>query len=325
MRVHHPASWLVVGLLSACGGSSGDSPAPAPAPVPASSKVTLAPNNYQNAVKLSMGVSGTAYLYSRLGVDVIDHWINEPLPPFPLVACPGGGTVSIELTDRNADRTLDPLDTLHFHWDRCRVQDATTTGVVRVELREATAAGSSRDYLYTVTVAGLRIERDAQPSATVNFIAQVHYSHTDTSDGFEIDNAVFDSGQVVGDTGTSTLNIDYHQDGATQTYQYEVSGTASSGALGGEVQFSTPAPFSGVIGEYPSAGRLQLLGGSSTGARLAEEGAAAGNLATVLVDLDTNGDGTAEASDPQLAWTEVLPVQLFAAYADQLALSVPIP
>src|SRR5690348_13628166 len=126
MRAHHPASWLVAGLLSGCGGSSGDSPPPAPAPVPAPSRVTLAPNNYQNAVKLSMGVSSTAYLYSKLGVEVIDRWINEPLPPFPLVACPGGGTVSIELTDRNADRTLDPLDTVHFHWDRCRVQDATT-------------------------------------------------------------------------------------------------------------------------------------------------------------------------------------------------------
>lgn len=326
MRIHSPAILLATTLLSACGGGGdGGNSAPILAPTPTPSKVTLAPNNYQNAVKLPMDVSRAAYLYSRLGVDVVDRWVNTPLPSLPVIGCPGGGTMSIELTDRNADRTLDPLDTAHFHWDRCRVDDITATGVVRVEFREGTAVGSSRDYLLTVTVADLKIERDGQPSTTVNFVAQVHYVHTDTSDRLDISNAVFDSGQVVGDTGTSTVAIDYRQDAATQTYQYLVSGTASSGALGGEVQFSTPTPFSGVIGEYPSAGRLQVLGNSNSGARLAEEGVAAGNVATVMVDLDSNGDGTADASDPQLAWVEVIPVQLFAAYPDQVAISIPMP
>jgi len=219
----------------------------------------------------------------------------------------------------------DPLDTVHFHWDRCRVQDTTTTGVVRVELREATRSASGYDYLLTITVADLRIERDGQPSATVNFIAQVHYTHTGTFDRVEVSNAVFDSGQVIGDTGTATVNVDYRLDGAAQTYQYEVHGTVSSGGLGGEVQFSTPAPFTGVIGEYPAAGRLQVLGNANSGARLAEEGAAAGDPATVLVELDTNGDGVADASEPRLAWAGVVSAQLFAAYPDQVTVIVPMP
>jgi len=287
--------------------------------------VTLAPGNYQDAVKLSMGVASSAYAYAKLGVGIVDRWLNVPLPFFPVVSCPGGGSMTIELTDRNADRTLDPLDTVHFHWDRCRLQDTTTTGVVRVELREATPSANGRDYLLTVTVAELEIEHDGQPSATVNFIAQVHYTHDDTFDHTELSNAVFNSGQVIGDTGTATLNIDYRQDGATQTYQYSLDGTVSSGALGGEVQFSTPAAFSGVIGEYPSAGRLQVMGNANSGARLAEEGAAAGNVATVLVDLDSNGDGVADTSDAQLAWSNVVAAQLFAAYPDQVAIAVPMP
>lgn len=316
---------MATAMLTACGGGDGGGSAPPiPAPAPAPSKVTLAPNNYQNAVKLSMGVSSSAYAYAKLGVDIVDRWLNVPLL-FPLISCPGGGTMTLELTDRNADRTLDPLDTIHFHWDRCRVQDTATTGVVRVELREATASANGRDYLLTVTVADLKIERDGQPSATVNFIAQVHYTHTDTFDRMELSNSVFDSGQVIGDTGTSTLNIDYRQDGSTQSYQYSVGGTVSSGVLGGEVQFSTPAAFSGVIGEYPSAGRLLVLGAANTGARLAEEGAAAGDTATALVDLDTNGDGVADVSEARFAWATVVPVQLFAAYPDQFAVAVPMP
>jgi hypothetical protein len=313
-------------MLMACGGGEGgNNMPPTPAPAPAASKVTLGPDNYQNAAKLSMSVGSAAYLYSKLGVDIVDRWLNVPLPSYPVIACPAGGTMSVELTDRNADRTLDPLDTVHFHWDRCRIQDTTTTGVVRVELQAATPSPGGHEYLLTITVADLRVERDGQPSTTVDFIAQVDYSHTATFDRTEVSNAVFDSGQVIGDTGTSTLNIDYRQDASLQTYQYSLSGTVSSGGLGGEVQFSTPTAFSGVIGEYPSAGRLLVLGNSNSGARLAEEGSAANNADTVLVDLDANGDGVVDASEAQLAWADVVPVQLFAAYRDQVAVTLPMP
>lgn len=316
-----------VTLLAACGGGDGGGDMPSsPSPSPAApAKVTLTAGNYQNAVKLSMGVATTAYLYSKLAVGITDRWLDVPLALFPLISCPDGGTMSIELTDRNADRSLDPNDTIHFHWDRCHTQGATTTGVIRVEVREATESAGVRDYLLTVTLADLRIERDGQPSATVNFIAQVHYTHTATFDRIELGNAVFSSGQVVNDPGTSTLNVDYRLDQATQTYLYAVGGTVSSEALGGELTFSTPTDFSGVIGEYPSAGRLLVLGNSSSGARLAEEGAAAANAATVLVDLDVDGDGASDASQAELAWSSVVPLQLFAAFPEQVAVAVPMP
>lgn len=326
VRFHSSATVVAAAMLTACGGGDGGKEMPPPpAPAPAPSKLTLAPNNYQNALKLSMGVASSAYMYARLGVGIVDRWLNVPLTFSPVIACPAGGTMSIELTDRNADRTLDPLDTVHFHWDHCRVQDTTTSGVVRVEVRAATPTAGGRDYLLTVTVAELEIARTGQPSTPVNFIAQVDYTHTATFDRTEVSNAVFDSGQVMDDTGSSTLNIDYRQDGSTQTYQYSVGGTVSSGQLGGQVQFTTPTAFSGVIGEYPSAGSLLVLGDSNSGARLAEEGAAAGNAATVLVDLDSNGDGVIDAAEAQLAWASVVPVQLFAAYVDQVAITVPMP
>jgi hypothetical protein len=314
-------------LLSSCGGGDGGGgtvPQPSPAPAPPA-RVTLGANNYKNAVTLSMGVASTAYMYARLGVSITDRWLNVPISFFPLLACPEGGSMSIELTDKNSDRSLDPGDTLHLRWERCQTQGATTTGIVRVEVNEATPLAGGREYRLTVTVSDLRIERDAVPSATVNFIAQVHYSRTATHDYIEVANAVFDSGQVIGDTGTSTLQVAFYQDNAAQTYRYSVGGTVSSGALGGELEFASPAPFTGVIGEYPSAGRMTVSGNAGSAARLSEEGSAAADVATVLVAVDTNGDGVVDASEAQLAWMSVVPVQLFAAVADQATVAVPMP
>jgi hypothetical protein len=46
----------------------------------------------------------------------------------------------------------------------------------------------------------------------------------------------------------------------------------------------------------------------------------------VLVAVDGNGDGTAEASIAQLAWSSVLPAQIFGSLRDQAQAAVlPIP
>ncbi len=314
-------------LLCSCGGGDGGSgtvPQPSPPPAPPA-RVTLGANNYKNAVTLSMGVASTAHMYAQLGVSIADRWLNVPIVFFPLIACPEGGTMSIELTDKNSDRSLDPGDTLHLRWERCTTQGATTTGIVRVEVNEATPITGGREYRLTITIANLRIERDASPSAVVNFIAQVHHTRAATYLFTEVANAVFDSGQVIGDTGTSTLQVAFYQDNAAQTYQYSVGGTVSSDALGGELEFASPSPFTGVIGEYPSAGRMTIAGNAGSAARLSEEGSAAADVATVLVAVDADGDGVVDASDAQLAWTSVVPVQLFAAFADQIAIAVPMP
>jgi hypothetical protein len=67
-------------MLAACGGGSGDGNAPpVPGPAPAPSKVNLTPNNYQDAARLSMGVTGSAYGYARLGVGIVDRWLDVPI------------------------------------------------------------------------------------------------------------------------------------------------------------------------------------------------------------------------------------------------------
>src|SRR5262249_53595580 len=156
---------------------------------------------------------------------------------FPVVACPRGGTMTIELSDKNGDRSLDPGDTIHFHWDSCRSAGAVATGVVRVEVLTATQVSGGRGYQFTVTVSHLKVDVVSQPPTTVNFIAQVHSQRTAPANETTLSNAVFSSGQVVNDPGTSTIALDYYQDYATQTYQYTTNGTVSSNAMGGALDF----------------------------------------------------------------------------------------
>jgi len=316
---------LIAALLPGCGGGDGgidgnNLPLPPPSPAPAA-KVALTAANYENAARVAMANASGAFQYANLGVNMANGLLNVPLgaPGIPSFSCPDSGSVSIELTDKNADRSLDPGDTVHYRYDACKIQGTTTSGVIRVELKEATqTAGGGRDYQLTVTLDNFRIERDSapliSPALTINFIAPVHYVHEANSDFVQVTNGVFNSGPVGGDTGTATVSVDYLQDRATQTYQLSMNGSYTSGNLGGQVDFSTAVPFTGVIGEFPNAGRMNITGAAGSTARLGEEGTAAADNSLVFAGVDANGDGTLDASDTQLSWATVVPVQFFQAF-----------
>jgi hypothetical protein len=320
------AALLLAALLPGCGGSGDSAPAPTPSPPPPS-KVTLTAGNYQDAVSRAMGVSNSAYMYARFGVQITDDLLNVPLGAFPIFRCTDSGTLSVELSDQNRDTSLDPGDTARLQWDHCKANGVTTTGLVRIDLTAATQIPGGRDYMFVVTVLDLGMVSDAAGASpiTVNFIATVHYTRTATSDHTVIESGAFQSGQLNDDAGTSDFQVDYLQDHAAQTYSYAISGSVNSSALGGEVDFTTPVPFTGVIGEFPSAGRLSVTGSANSSARLSEEGAAANDNATVLVAVDTNGDGVVDASDAQLSWNTLVAQQFFAAFADQVGIRVPLP
>jgi hypothetical protein len=324
IRFAQSGAALLAGIIAGCGGGGDSGPPPAvPLPSPPAA-VALASTNYQDAVRVPLRVAQAAYTHGTLGISVVDHMLNVPLGFFP-VPCPQGGTMSIELTDQNNDASLDPGDTVHLRWNACRTGSSTSTGLVRVQLTSAVQIAGGREYEITVTVANLELTSDTPgaPAITVNCIVPVRYTRTLTSDHVVIPRASFTSGQIAGDTGNSEISIDYLQDHATQTYSYAVTGNASSGALGGQIQFSTPLAFTGVIGEYPSAGRLSVTGNASSIARLSEEGTAANDNAVIFAAVDANGDGVLDASS-SLTWTSLVPVRTFAAFNTQVT-AVPIP
>lgn len=315
---------LLAGVIAGCGGGGDNGPPPAvPLPAPPAA-VALAGTNYQDAVRVPMRAAQAAYTHGTLGISIVDNMLDVPLSFFP-VPCPQGGTTTIELTDQNRDNSLDPGDTVHIRWNGCKIGTSTSTGLVRVQLTSAVQVPGGREYELSVFVVDLALTSDTPgaPAITINCLVPVRYTRTATSDHIVIPGATFTSGQIAGDTGTSEINIDYLQDHATQTYSYAARGNASSGALGGQIQFTTPLAFTGVIGEYPSAGRLSVTGNASSIARLSEEGTAANDNAVIFAAVDANGDGVLDASS-SLTWTSLMPVRTFAAFNDQVT-AVPIP
>jgi hypothetical protein len=326
----HPVTALAALMLGAtlpgCGGS-GDSPAFVPSPpAPASTRVSLAAGNYQDAAVRTMTASNTTYAYARMAVRVVDDLLNVPLETFPIFSCAGGGLKTLDLTDKNQDTSLDPGDAVRLRWDHCKENGLTTTGEVRVELTDAMQITGGRDYTIAITVSNLEMISDTAgvPTITASLVMPVHYTRTATTDHTVIDGAAFTSGAIAGDSGAATLYLDYLQDSAAQTYSFSIRGTVNSSMLGGIIDFDTPLAFTGVIGEYPSAGNVSIAGAANSAVHLAEEGSAAADPGTVLVTVDANGDGTLDASNA-MAWSSVVPSQLFDAFVYQLGIPIPIP
>ena len=320
------AALMLGATLPGCGGG-GDSPAFVPGPpAPAAPAVNLAAGNYQAAAVRTMSASNTAYAYARMAVRVVDDLLNVPLETFPVFTCPGGGLKTLDLTDKNQDTSLDPGDAVRLRWDHCKELGLTTTGQVRVELTDAVQIAGGRDYTIAITVSNLEMISDSAgvPAVTADLVMPVHYTRTATTDHTVIGGAAFDSGSIAGDTGSATIYLDYLQDSAAQTYSFSTRGTLTSGALGGFVDFTTPVAFTGVIGEYPSAGNVSITGNANSVARLAEEGTTVASAPGVQVTVDSNGDGAVDSSD-SLAWSSVVPSQLFDAFAYQLGIVIPIP
>lgn len=307
---------LILGSLAAlhaCGGGSSD-PAPvAVPPPPAPVQLALDASNYQGAMRNALTWGDSAFGYAKLGADVADRLVNAPIALLPILRCPVSGAAQITLTDRNRNGMLNENDTLSMFLDRCVTDTVSASGVVRIEVTDAGPLGNGREYRLLVTITDLTLSSltaGIEP-VTVNFIGSLEFSWTSDFDHYVLTFGEYRHTQAGQTQSVTNLVVDYLQRYDTLRYDYLLQGTLAGAANSGEFRVSTPLSFSGTIGSYPSAGRLGLNGASNSAARLSEEGAAANNSATVLASVDTNGDGVADTEVPELAWTQLLPPEMF--------------
>lgn len=88
-------------------------------------------------------------------------------------------------------------------------------------------------------------------------------------------------------------------DDTRQTYSYTVSGSVSGSGIPGTLVLSTPVAISGAYAGDPTAGRLVLSGAGNASVSLT-----AAPPTGVVLALDVNGDGTAEAQQT-LTWAQL--------------------
>jgi hypothetical protein len=326
----HGSTALVAGLaglaLSACGGGGG-SPPPAPAPPPPPpAGIALTSANYQSALRLSVGQSISAFSNARVGVILVDSQVAVP-PNIVRFPCPVSGTNSSSFTDRNSNGLVDAGDSAQIQWEECNSGGATIDGLLRIDVVNVVLqAPDTHELSLSVSTTGLEITPVNVPAAgaiTHIFTIPIRYTRTTTSDRFVISSASFSSRHAIGVDALDRLSLDLAQDYAANTYSYSMSGRIDSDVLGGEFQFATPQPFTGVIGEYPSAGRLVVSGSGNSAARLSEEGSALTNPNTLLAAVDSNGDGTDDTVEPELQWSLVAPLLIFDSFRNQIVVGAP--
>jgi len=322
-RLAHGSAALIAGLLlTACGGE-GSSPAPSPAPSPPPpSGTALTTTNYQNALKLSFGAALSAFSNARIGV--IQVASLEVIPPgLGATPCPVSGSIASQFTDQNLNGLLDKNDSVLMQWDKCNSGQLTLDGLMRVDVNDLVPLADGREIALTATTVGFKVTTTT-PGAlplTLNFVLPIRYTRTTTSDRYVLAAATYRSAASIGEDALEMLTVDLLQDYATNTYRYSLSGSADSQFLGGQFNFETTEAFTGVLGEYPSAGRLVATGSGNSRARLSEEGSALTNPDTILAAVDTNGDGVDDAVEPDLEWSSVFPLLMFTSFRDQVVVA----
>jgi hypothetical protein len=317
-------------LLQGCGGGGSGSgkPPAAQQPPPSNSRTALklSSANYQNVLRASVGTSLSAFSFVKLGGDMADRLFETPIPNnISALLCPDGGWTLLSIGDKNLDTFFNVGDYVTQSYDKCKNGGSTIDGIIRIELRSVTPKDGGRELESWVTVADFTVTpaTNASSSTSLNFTGPVLYTNAPAYRQFKLGGAAFSSTSVAGTEQASALAVDFLQRQDTGTFSLSFGGNLDSGAFGGTFDFATTTPFTGTIGAYPTAGRVVVLGGSSTTARLSEEGSAASDADTVLLAVDETGDGTADASVTNFAWTGIVPRQLFDPFVNLVVVTQP--
>jgi hypothetical protein len=325
------ATIFCLSLLQGCGGGGGgDGMGPGPQqPPPSNSRppLRLSAADYQLALRSSIGTTMNAFNYVKLGGDLADLMLDLPVPGSPvLLPCPDGGTTLLTFGDRNSDGLFNAGDYVNQAYEDCDNDGTTLDGIIRIEIENVTPKDGGREIQLVATVVNLTLElaNNAVPQISINFVGPVSYTRTPSYQEFRLAGASYSSSQVAGATDATALGVIYLQDHVANTYRLTFGGSLDSAGFAGPFEYATFAPFTGTIGQYPDAGRLDVIGGAGTSARLSEEGVAASNPATVLVAVDSNGDGTADAAVIDFAWSEVMPRELFDAFSNPVVVATPV-
>ena len=299
---------LAAVLLEGCGGGGGgedDREVGVPAPQPP--QLSLAAGNYSAVTASTLLTASIAFDYARLSGETAAFMLDQPVNFLPNWPCRSGGTVSFELTDRNRNGAFNEDDMLHIRLDHCVTNGTSVSGLIRIELQTVTRQPDGRDYDLTFEMVDLSVTAGSPdvPARRFNFSGSVTLSRGANHEHWVLSFGNFELREGDVRLTAGSLVLDYSQRYDLGTYEYLVQGDLFDSRLGGVTRVTTPASFTGTIGQYPSAGRLMIAGAANSAARVSEEGAAASDAARVLIAVDANGDGTADQENAAALWSDL--------------------
>jgi hypothetical protein len=234
-------------------------------------------------------------------------------------ACPGGGSLTMAIDDRDGNSTLSAGDLMTFTFSQCR-EDASTmvNGALTMGIASVSQSATAMQLSGVFTFQQLVMVDDSY-TASMNGAMNATYTETSSSTGTttRLDATVTPAG-FVAQGSTPTVNDTFTYDGGFVAVAIEflpsasttmgwstttLNGTVLVASLGGRLTLATdPAnpvhQMSAAL--HPDTGQVSVLGNAS---RLRLTVLATDNVRS---ELDANNDGTYE-STKELTWAQLLP------------------
>lgn len=234
-------------------------------------------------------------------------------------ACPGGGSMTTTIDDRDSNTVLSPGDSMTFAFSQCR-EDASTmvNGTLAMGIATVSQSATTTQLSGAFTFQQLVVVDDSYTSS-MNGVMNATYTETLGSTGTTTRlDATVTPGGFVAQGSTPTVNETFTYDGGFVAVAIEflpsasttvgwsttsLNGTVLVASLGARLTLVTdPATpvHQSMTALHPDTGQVSVLGNASR-MRL-----------TVMVtdrvrsELDANNDGTFE-STKELTWAQLLP------------------
>lgn len=315
--------------LAACGGGGGSSDSGSSGGGSSGTAVALSASNYEvaanEAVATSLGVTdlaGQANIVTGASVSTQPNWAKigwqqwlaaraawNGTPTLAgattstTVACSGGGNLLVSVNDANNNSTFDGGDSLSITANSCVESSGTANGSFSASLT-SNPSGDPSGCVYGIALAFTFQSftvTDSSGVATANGQFALSSTRTACSTGTDsISASTFSESFTAAGATRSRSLIGYSATVALTPTQSTttLAGTLTSSALaGGSLTITTPTPFVRAYNTeaFPHAGVAVATGASGGKVTVTTL-----SSTTVRVDLDSNGDGTPEATVTKL-------------------------
>lgn len=232
------------------------------------------------------------------------------LPTIPPIDCSGGGTMTILLTDTNNNNAFDATDVIDATFASCIEPDAagtvTTNGVMSITFYSKT----STDMSVAVSFSNFS-SATTSPAETITLSGSMTMAINDTGTTLtatisgttfamasSVDGSFTMKNYSIGFTGDSPDAVS-----PTYNYSFTVTMTTNIAALGGDVDITTPTPFTGTGDSNPTAGVMVITG--DNGGTLTLTAQPDGTAVTVVLDTDGASGSTAPQTLASTTWDAI--------------------
>lgn len=260
-------------LMWGCGGggSSSDTGTTPVAPTPSETPLTLTAQNYGDAAAMATGYAEVGLMLAQLTRDWSEALAASGTTSTTL-PCDGGGSLTLQLNDKDGTRTPSPGDELTATLSQCYVRvlddvfDGSASVVFSTPTSGVTMAGVWRfgSRFETGTTAKIQLQGEV---ALEIFSDVLSYSVRALSTAVPLQIAACAATTCLKDSVTKLdARKEVRRDTARVTSSWKL--RIASNVLGGSLEVATPTPLTGWFDELPEAGIVEATGAGGAVAAL---------------------------------------------------------